>query len=390
MKDHHRHYLTFAFWGLFLVIVLLLNIVQDFERTVIGSYIGGAIHWFNGKPLYYSGGTGFLYFPHSAILSGLFAFFPKQISYSICLSTLVLFLAFSVFTFVKNLYNKNTSQYFLFYSLVTIPIAFSSATVGQFNITVIATMLLASTSIYKEKWNIAVFWMVLGFALKPIVLVFLLLCWAVYRPLWLKMAIGMVLFLLFPFLFQYPTYVLEQYKGCYQMLTIAHEVGVTGTNWAQLFGFFSHFSLEITSSFIQTVIRMLMALVTLVIALRIKLIATHRETVIYILGLSACYLMLFNPRTENSTYVVLAPTIASLWIASGYNLKNYMSLSCFLAALISVMSYYISNLIIPGHSSWAAPIAAIIISINLMIYYFKFEKRIGVKRQITEGCAELV
>jgi hypothetical protein len=179
---------------------------------------------------------------------------------------------------------------------------------GQANLFIAALMLHAAAELRLQRWGRATGWMIIGFAIKPIMLVVMLLCAAVYRPLIWRLAAGMALLFLAPLAFANTHYVVEQYRSCWQMLQVASrpdrpfcnlhglvwKLGVPLTQTETLFGVLEFFT----------------ALLTLVLCL----IAARRwdePTRAYLLlALAACYLLLMNPRTEANSYVMLAPLIA--------------------------------------------------------------------------------
>ena len=62
-------------------------------------------------------------------------------------------------------------------------------------------------------------------------IVLALLVAAVVRPMTWRILLGMVALALSPFLFQHPSYVLQQYVGCWQNTTAAAHVGVAEQGW---------------------------------------------------------------------------------------------------------------------------------------------------------------
>ena len=371
--------IALSLWLIFIVFICILITAQHFHHTVVNNYIYGSSLWLHSKDLYDNTGQGFIYLPQSAVLFIPFTYL-SFLSYP--LATILWrivslgLLAYALYGFASLVKNTPRPRTFLLMTLVVIPLAFSSARNGQFNIIITVMMLFAMVSLASEKWWLATLFLVLGLALKPTMIVILLLAWVLYRPLWWRIPIGLLAMLAFPFLTQSPHYVITQYHNAYLMLQQASQVGSAGTNWAQLFGLLARFNLLIPAA-TQNIIRIIAALLTLYLAwVAGKNNPAHRATAL-LFSLAACYLMLFNPRTENNDYVILAPAI-------GYFLSVFIQdkrwwLMCLIIAITIgfVFDHVVSVAITPSYRNWFAPLMAVLFSIICVGNIFEFS---GVKK----------
>jgi hypothetical protein len=123
-----------------------------------------------------------------------------------------------------------------------------------------------------------------------------------------RLAVGTAAVLLVPFLTAPPAYVVSQYAACWEMLGIAAHVGVI-VPWPHLFGALGVLGLDV-SEHAQTSVRVVAALVVLALAIVARRRHGREQAAIEIFSLAATYLMLFNPRTENNTYLMIGPAVA--------------------------------------------------------------------------------
>jgi hypothetical protein len=82
-------------------------------------------------------------------------------------------------------------------------------------------------------------------------------------------------------------------------------------NQADFSVFLSHLGLELNPP-IRLAIRIIAALLTLFLALRVASWRNTRATGLAVFVLSACYIGLFNPRQEQYSFLVVAPAVATI------------------------------------------------------------------------------
>ena len=337
-------------WLLFFAIVALLAFFQPTQRNITHHYSRAAYHWWNSENMYSLTGSGFLYFPQSALLYTPFAWqeFPKNIAVfkkqplsETLLPTLplrfaeVLYRAFSLGLLCWAIWRmcelfKIESRYSSLFSLVTvlsIPASLTAGRNGQFNLLLSATMILAMVAVTQKRWASAATWLVLGVLVKPLGLVPLLLFGVLYIPLWWRLALGMLCFLGISFIHYDPNYVISQWQMCIEQMRTASTP--TDNSFDDIAGMFRTFGIN-GSDKTWFAVRALFAVLTLGIAWRLKKIYSPEVAPLLIAGLSAAYLMAFNPRTETVSYVIIAPFVA---MCAALLIRTQKSL-CFLTALL--------------------------------------------------------
>jgi hypothetical protein len=220
-----------------------------------------------------------------------------------------------------------------------------------------AILLFSLIAIDAERWYLAAFLLVLGLALKPIIIVFLLLAGVLYRPLWLPLIVGLVLVILFPFFTQHPSYVIEQYQQSFLLFQRAEAVGSQMlSHWAHFFGMLSQLNVVDIAPHTQFITKSIMAVVTLGIAYYIKENFSKREAIILIYAVSTVYLMLLSSRTENNTYVMLAPALG-FFIVEALQKKHFIQLGALIFIALGITeSHSISKAFTPTFDSWCAPL----------------------------------
>ncbi|MGE3805013.1 MAG: hypothetical protein AB7K24_10105 [Gemmataceae bacterium] len=239
---------------------------------------------------------------------------------------------------------------------------------GQATVLMGGLMMHALVDLYERRWSCSALWLCLGFALKPLILVLMLLVAALYRETRWRLAVGMVLVFVLPFAMQQPHYVLEQYLSVRQGLGAATKLAAV-TYWTTLFGVLRVFGFEFSHAG-TLALSACAAVLTLAVAWRIKARLSPQETCILLFTLAAGYLMLFNPRTENNTYGLLGPALALAW-AHAWHAKRYgLATAHFVLALGIAFSYEVGRRFTPPEESiWLAPSCCLLFLLMLPLTY---------------------
>ncbi|CAL7959751.1 conserved membrane hypothetical protein [Gammaproteobacteria bacterium] len=354
---------TMVLWLIFIAVVCLIVSQQGISHTVTPNYFNGANLWMHGKNLYDGSGRGFIYLPQAAVLFmplaylAQFSFTLAEIAWRL---VSLLLLVFAIWRLVNLVEQKFIGRTFFIATVVTLPLAFSSARNGQFNTILEVMMLFAVYAIAKERWSQAVFYLALGVALKPTMIVLLLLLWVLYRPLWWRLPLGLLTAFIFPFFTQVPHYVSTQYQSSIHMLQIAATVGSQHTDWAQFFGLLAQLKLILPQIF-QDAIRAVVAALVLYFGMLAKQRFNKDTAAIFLYALAVGYLMLFNPRTEGNDYGMLAPAIGvfiSLLLAGNY--KKQMWLLIFIIGGLIVSGYFTFIMGNGDYEYWSAPLFTLI------------------------------
>ncbi|HUG18588.1 MAG TPA: glycosyltransferase family 87 protein [Planctomycetaceae bacterium] len=369
-------------WALLLVVVSA-RILGGEDRTVTAAYHQAAHNWIAGETMYEMDGGGFLYLPQAAVLYIPFSQLPGPwggIMWRVCG---VLLLAWGVRR-ISQILAPGDPETHLGLAFFSALLCFSCLRNGQSTLHMTAAMLLSAGNIYRERWGRATFWLLIGFAIKPLIIVMILLAGAAVPRMRLRLAIGLTMVLLNPFLFQRPAYVAWQYQEFVAMLRTAHELGVE-TWWAQLFGMFRAFGLDVPV-LNQTAIRLAAAFGTLGVCLLAFQRLPAARRMVWLYSLSAVYLLLFNPRTENNTYCLLGPVLGMFYVEelTVRNRRRYAG-GLLVLALLTLGSYELGKFLTPAgvRPIWLSPLACCVCAVYLGI-------RLKSELSEAEGDASLV
>jgi len=303
-------------WVIAWAVVSFLLLLGHTDRNESIIYAGSAQDWLARRGLYDKnigadgkmGIDGFLYLPQSAMLYAPFAL-PGHPWGDIAWRAVGLALyATGIWRMARNFSTERALIVFTAATALAMPPALGALRNGQANLHIAGLMLQAAAELRLRRWGWATCWLIIGFAIKPIMLVMILLAAAVYRPLLWRLIVGVALLFLVPLAFANPHYVLAQYRTCWQMLQVSSR---PDRPFCNLQGLAWKLGAPLTQT--QTLFQVLQIL-TALLTLALCLLAARRWSeparAYAILALAACYLVLMNPRSEASSYVMLAPAIA--------------------------------------------------------------------------------
>jgi hypothetical protein len=180
-----------------------------------------------------------------------------------------------------------------------------------------------------------------------------------------RLAVVVLLVAVAPFATQQPGYVVSQYRACGTMLATASDLGLQPV-WAQLFTLSHVLGWDVPAP-AQSALRGLAAVATLVVVWLASRRFSPGWSAWLLYAWAACYLMLFNPRTENNTYSILAPALgvvcAHTWLVRQ---RRWATVACVAMTVGIVGSYEIGKAFTGGaYTTWPAPLMAIGFSILL-------------------------
>jgi alpha-1,2-mannosyltransferase len=356
-----------------LFLVTAAIIVSGSGRTVVPAYREGALSWIAGDLIYHHIGVGgFTYLPQAAILFipfSLFSVVAGEVAWR--LVNIAVF-ALGIFHFARLAGGRSGKMFFPLMTLVTLPMAWDCARNGQATLALTGLMLLAVVDVAQQRWWRATLWLSLGISVKPLMIVLVLLIMAIDRPMSWRIAVGMLVTALVPFLTQHPGYVMEQYAACLKNFTTAAQVGATEGGWTSPFHALRLIGIAVPEP-VQTVLRLAAAIGTLALCWLSRRRHESVGSAIFVFSFSVAYLMLFSPRTENNTYAMLGPVIA-VFLAGAYLVENRsregLLLSCMAGVILG--GRVIERLLTPhAGTSWISPLIAVCLTVYLMVRFFR-------------------
>ena len=227
---------------------------------------------------------------------------PKQLGEPLWRWTGLALLAAGLWRIAGLMDGERRTQLFLGTTLLVIPSALSSARNGQVNLPLAGLMLLAAADLAMARWNRTSLWLILSILLKPISLAPALLAAVCYARLRLRLLVGMLICLAAAYLHPNAAYVTGEYRHFWAKLVLAGQPLVKD-NFSDFFGMLWHWGIH-PSAVVISLMRAAGALFTLVLSLRVmrRLTGSRAGQAFGVMLLSALYLMLFNPRTEENSF----------------------------------------------------------------------------------------
>ena len=330
------------------------------HRNVTPDYHAAVQRWVAGQPLY----GGLHYFPQFVFMFYPFHVLPApwgDVLWRLLSTGLLVWGLWRLLTFVDS---QRTGRLFFFATLIVLTPSFDALRNGQANVIFAACTIHAAGSLAQAKWGAATAWRRLALVAKPRGLVMILLAVLVYRNLIWRLAIGIALCLVFPFVFGRGWYVWLQYReSVHHLFDLSI---ITENRFADLNGLLRKLGMGLTGRASQGVragAGLITALVWWLGARRLR----QPEQACFLLALATTYLMLFNPMTEENSYVIVVPVLTyyalRLLLIEG---RRFLGWGLILGGLSMGILPEPLRRVIPDFGLWWRPIIMLIFSGILM------------------------
>jgi len=346
--------------AVFLVIAVIVAMPSN-RRSVTPVYRTASLNWLQGANLYEPGIGGYLYLPQAAVLFAPFALPPFRIAEVLWRAFSIGILAVAVWRLAQVGMRGGGPALFPLMTLLVIPAALDSARNGQMNIPLAALMTLAAVDISGRRWSPAALWLCTGMALKPLIVILLAFSALLYKEMRPRLAIGLLVLFVFPFLTQHHDYVLAQYKLFFIKSQSSGNPGSLA-RFSDVFGILGTLGIDTTFS-VQMGVRIAAGVGALALCLLGLRRWGHLHGTLLFFGITASYTLLFNPRTENNTYIVAAVPMA-LYAAWALLRDRWRPAGWTLVAAILVMSA--SYEITRGNNHWVCPAMCLFFMVYLI------------------------
>ena len=350
------------------------------------TYRLASTQWWAGQDTYSANAhAGFLYFPQAALIFTPFnvlPFYAGEILWRLATFGLFFYALVRLNDFFLTQNNRSSEKNFLILSLLAVPSSLASLRNAQFDLPLAALIILTTAEVARARWNAATVWLCLAIALKPLAAVPLLLFSALYWKLIPRVIVGLLIVLALPFLHWNPAFVAHEYGRCFETLVWAAKADEA--RYSDLAALLSHFGYN-APDLLKTIARVLFALIYLGLgALAVRRLI--RVEAAWVVGaLSADYLMLFNPRTETCSYVMLGAFVASLALfdapRSGYRWFGYvlgfiaLGFACDGIPKMGIFSIHDMT------DRWFKPLLALLFLPVLIQFIFEMQKERDLKNQ---------
>lgn len=330
-------------------------------------YYPAAQHWLSGTALYNGTGYGFVYLPTTALLLAPLGLLP-MVAFEVLFRIIsITFLSMGIYQFVISTTNTNQKQAFFFSLLSTVLISQAAFMVGQMHILTTGVLLLGFAAITREKWWQAAIFLTLSLALKPTSIVLFLLGMGLYPKLGWRLALTTLIALASSFILQSPAYVWAQYQSFFSNFMVAmHFDSHHAANWATFFGAIAFYTGHQVNGMLQFGSRIAMAFVVFLIAIYSRLKLDRQQAVFFIFTLGMCYLMLFNSRTEDNDYLMIAPILGYTLFLAWQERNKILLWAISLAIFGLVINWTLSRAITPHNNLWLSPTIITLFTIYIL------------------------
>jgi hypothetical protein len=282
-------------------------------NSVYPIFVTAARHWLAGEDLYQPVAELYRYSPFVATLMIPFSLLPETAGGVLWrLLNAGVFLGALGWWGLAVLPRPLTQAQMAGLFLLVVPLSIGSLNNGQSNALVLGLLLAATAAVARGRDNLAAASVALVslFKVYPLA-VGLLLALVAGRRFASRLGVALLCGLALPFLLQHPAYVLSQYEGWYQHLLAADRQSLPPELWyrdLRLLCHTWHVPLGITAYLVVE----LAAGVAFAVICRVGRAIGRgpRLQLTTLLALGCCWMTLFGPATESSTYILLAPSLA--------------------------------------------------------------------------------
>ena len=306
-------------WVAYAIVISAIVAVQPNRHTVTPEYQRASASWLGGEKGLYRKKNGYLYLPQFAMLYTPYELLPDRVGEPLWRVTCLSLLAAALWATASRISIDKPQAVFLAATLLVLPSTFASARNGQVNLPLAGLFLFTALALARERWWWAACLLALTLVLKPIAVAPVLLCAALYPRLRLPVIVAVVVMAVVPFFHPKLAYAAREYLAFFVNLNQAGNP--TGNTWCDFAGMFRLFGMPVPSP-VQFASRGLAGLATLWLCWRALRSPDRLRAAISVMLLSVVYLMIFNPRTETNSYVMLAAFVALFAALDGISLAR--------------------------------------------------------------------
>ncbi len=300
-------------WILTTLVIAVIAIIQP-HRCIAGIYRAAALAWMNGEPLYAPGLHGYLYFPTGALVYAPFLALPEPVASHLWRVALSVILFFSVRRYARLIDPRAASYAAGAILMLSAPAATIDLLRGQMTLLMFALLLHATVDLATGREQRGGLLLAAALFVKPLALVPALLVFATIPGARRGLAVGALGGFLLSFVHDDPIYVLGQWLAMTAKLTTAAAPD-SGT-WFDVGAALKTAGLLDPAATLFT-LRAAAAVVCLALACLALRRLDPATAAITAMSLACCYLLLFNPRVEEGSYVMLAVLAAGAAVVEG-------------------------------------------------------------------------
>lgn len=354
-------------WVVYAGVISAVVAVNPSGRSATLEYQRATSNWWSGKTLYRQR-NGYLYLPQFAVLYSPYEILPDRVGEPLWRLTCLASLAWALWAAASRFAPDKKSAVFLIATILVLPSTFASARNGQVNMPLAALFLLTSLALARERWWTAAIFLALTLVLKPISLAPILLCGVLYPRLRIPLFVALFVTAIAPLAHPNPAYAAGEYGAFVHNLQQAGNP--KGQSWCDFAGMLRVVRINLPSS-VQLLVRAMAGLLTLALCWKALKCSDKLRAAFTVLFLSTIYLMLFNPRTETNSYVMLGAFVAvwAAWEGIVARRSEVVIWLIVMAVLLGTENY--GWPIFPLTNLWAKAFATSLLGIWLAVRIFK-------------------
>jgi len=362
LPDLHAFRAALAIWALVGVIVFTIVAIDPMGRSATKEYQNASTRWWQEKNIY-KGKNNYLYLPQWAMLYTPFNVLPRPVGEPLWRLVGLGTLAFALWSGARHLAPKKAGAIFLVASALILPCSLASARNGQVNMPLAGLYLLVAIALARERWHLTAILLAVTLALKPISIVPILLCGALYPRLILPLILWLAVMFGAAWLHPDPQFVTGQYRAFFDKL-INSAANPGGHTWSDYAGMLKSFGLTLPDR-INFLIRTVFAALTLGLCFLALRTSDALRRALTIMLFAVIYLMLFNPRTETNSYVIPGIFIALLAAWEGLIRKNFAATAIWVLFAFALGNENYGGYIYYSTNLWLKPLATLALGIWL-------------------------
>lgn len=269
-------------------------------------YADAALDFAARRPLYTDGIDGFQYLPSAALVMLPWARLGAPVADIVWRATIWLLLAHAIWRSTCILSAADRPRRFLIATVLALGPSLSSLVTGQANLAIAGLMLQGANELALRRWWRAAAWLAVGFAVKPLAATMILLTCVLYPRMTWRLAITVCAVALAPFAWAPRAYVLDQYRAWLTKLALS---AAPDRFFEDLRGLLHSVGIAAPHGVLRAV-ALAAAVGAVALCLQVRRRWPGRPASLLVFAVAGVYLMLFNPRTQPNSYVIIVPAAA--------------------------------------------------------------------------------
>ena len=302
--------IVFTLWAIAAAVIFIKTILKPGSQTVFPIFYTAGGRWLRGENLY-SGINDYLYSPLIAAFFAPLSLVPMSLAnIAWRVLNLAMYLGAAGLWLRHGISRIPRARHAIVF-LLMLPLSIGSLNNGQSNPLLIALVMFALVAARDERWALAALCVGLATFLKvyPLALGLVLALLFPRKFAW-RLAVALLALGALSFILQRPSYVLEQYHNWVAARGVDERHGSLANPPRDFHMLLRVFGIVMEMKF-YLVVQMLAGAAVAAVCFFGQLKGWAKDRLFTaVLTLVVCWMLLFGPATESSTYILLAPVIS--------------------------------------------------------------------------------